>query len=561
MKKTFILLLIVLASFLVSCEKNETNANAQFNQAVDNFTFQENNSYITADFRLSQQLAHEKQTIEISWEITKGDRGAEIIDVNLVKITRPEYEEGDVTVELLATFTLGEFIKTKTYQFKVIAFLENTTTEKDSYVVYINIDGFAKYYYDYAVADELVSNLEAFKEQGVFFENLNTEFPSLTNPVQAMIISGTTNSGVENVYRYYDKTNDIVVQQARDNKAETIYQAAVRRNIPTATIRHFPAEDVLNTYTLDKLYVNVEQGKEANQKERFMQAIKLVKGEEFINGTTLQRVEEVPRLLTIYVDDVDGLGHNYETVYGIRRASNEEGRINNVLAAIEELDDLINQLVNAYKERGIYNKTAFFITTDHGMTPFGDTSWNPFGEYGKSKWPELRDKLKEINSSYIFEYLGPGDKPKLDTTVVGVSTGLQMLLTFKNQRMTNEQLDAIKSSMEQEYYIEEVLTRSQLNQLGVWRGANIDLLVIPKDRYHFHGRDNPNRRYQASGQHDTMLSSSKNIYGLIFGGLVKTDLVINDQVSVASFGVMMAEVLGFKLRDATTEGLDIFNNT
>lgn len=47
------------------------------------------------------------------------------------------------------------------------------------------------------------------------------------------------------------------------------------------------------------------------------------------------RLEEVPRFLTIYCDDLDALGHNEKDAYGYKKASTENGRLNNVLAALK----------------------------------------------------------------------------------------------------------------------------------------------------------------------------------------------------------------------------------
>ena len=49
----------------------------------------------------------------------------------------------------------------------------------DGYVVYINLDGFGKYYYDEAKTKNLVPTLESIKNEGVVFNNLSTLFSFL----------------------------------------------------------------------------------------------------------------------------------------------------------------------------------------------------------------------------------------------------------------------------------------------------------------------------------------------------------------------------------------------
>src|SRR5690554_1767709 len=562
MKKGLIALVLLILFTITACSRNDDEV--QLKNAVDSFTIFEDGREVESDFSLP--LNHKTENgkdISINWEVVKGDLAAEIVENNLVKVYYLDLEI-DVQVQLEASFTLKSFTLVKIFTFNVPKYESEDIELKDAYVVYINIDGFARYYYDEAVRLGVVSNLENFKNDGIFYDNLRTLTPSITNSVQNMIISGASSSKTENIYRYYDKTNDIVIQQARENAADTIYQSGVRANIKMATVRHFLAEGTLTQTNVNRLYVQVEDGVEANQVARMKQAIKLVKGEEFKNGSYVQKVSEVPRLLTIYLDEVDALGHNESPTYGVPIADNEEDRVKNVVDALEVFDGLILELVDAYKARGIYDKTAFFITTDHGMTPFGaETRSGAFtNKYNKTRWPELSDKLKEINSEFDFEYVAPGSKPNSNTTVVGVGAGLQMPLTFKHHRLTNEELDEIALELEKEYYVEKVITRKELVELGVWRGANFDLLVIPSERYHFHNRSNNLfSTYAVRGQHDSMLDSSNHIYGIIFGGLIKENVIIKDEVRVISFGRMMAETLGLNLRDANAELLDIYKES
>ena len=78
----------------------------------------------------------------------------------------------------------------------------NNQNNRDGYVIYINLDGFGKYYYDIAKSRNLVPTLQSILGEGVVFTNLKTLSPSITNPCQAMIISGASSSKTGNVYRY-----------------------------------------------------------------------------------------------------------------------------------------------------------------------------------------------------------------------------------------------------------------------------------------------------------------------------------------------------------------------
>ena len=425
--------------------------------------------------------------------------------------------------------------------------------KKDGYVIYINLDGFGKYYYDVAKSRNLVPTLQSILGEGVVFTNLKTLSPSITNPCQAMIISGASSSKTGNVYRYYDKTLNLVVQQTRENNADTIYDSVIRNGVKAATIMHFPAESVFTLTNKNALYIKTPNGVVSNAMARFDQAIKLIKGEQITNDTYLTQLNEIPRFISIYCDDLDALGHNESAYDTFSLATSESQRVDNVVARLAQIDAKLAELIQACKDAGIYDKTTFFLTTDHGMQGFGaeTDSWLDVlsSKYTKTKWPELKQKLAEIDSSYVFEYVAQNASPKSTTTVIGCGSGLQMPLTFKESH-TEAQLQAIKKELLKEYYIADVLTRTELAKLGFWMGANVDLLVIPAERYHFHGRDNQNNSYAVRGQHDTISEHATNIFGAIWGAGVKNLGEFDGQYYNTSFGSTMAYVLGVDLKNA-----------
>ena len=124
---------------------------------------------------------------------------------------------------------------------------------QEGYVVYINLDGFGRYYYDEAVKLNKVPTLESIASEGVVFKNLKNYTPSITNPMQAMIVSGAPSNKTKNVYRYYDKKTNMVVQQARENAADTLYISAVRNAV------HLPKRTCKSSFLplrfLFKLYI------------------------------------------------------------------------------------------------------------------------------------------------------------------------------------------------------------------------------------------------------------------------------------------------------------------
>ncbi len=412
---------------------------------------------------------------------------------------------------------------------------------KKYYAVYINIDGFPKYIYDEALSRGVIPNLSRYALEGMFFTNLQTIFPSITNAVQAAIISGAHSNQTTNVIAYFDKTQNKVIPQGRTNLAPTFYQVAANQGVSIASVRHYPAHpDPLSTTDLNKLYIDVPSGETANGELRFSQAIKALTGKEFVSGNLNLRLNKIPKLFTIYVDDLDGIGHN-GTAYGNTPATSLGGRVNNVVNALAKLDAKIGELVEVYKDAGIYDKTVFAITTDHGMTPYGSYSIIK-DKYGDSKLLDLKAKIESINPLYKFESLAPGESPKPSTTVVAVGDNLSKALTFIGGiKPTIQELIEIQTILENEPYVYKVYNRNELILQQVWRGAGFDLVVVPSERYHF---SSETKYFSAS--HDTYLPTSKQIFGIIFGGPVKQEVVTEETLNI-SFGKVIADVLNIDL--------------
>ena len=115
---------------------------------------------------------------------------------------------------------------------------------EDAKVVYINWDGFARYYYDALLTDAMniyAPTLSQIIQEGVFFNNLHNTMPSITNPVQNQILSGGTSFVTGNVYRYYDRNLNKVIQQQRENKADTIVNVALNEGLSVMSFSHYLA--------------------------------------------------------------------------------------------------------------------------------------------------------------------------------------------------------------------------------------------------------------------------------------------------------------------------------
>jgi predicted AlkP superfamily pyrophosphatase or phosphodiesterase len=438
---------------------------------------------------------------------------------------------------------------------------------EDGHVVYMNWDGFAYYYYDEFLkrtVDENAPTLKMLLEEGVFFENLRTALPSITTSAQNLIISGATSSVVKNVYRYYDAKANLVIQQARENASETIITASIKKNLPIVSVHHFLAEAHLTTTDPTRLYVYsdstnpkvVERGSLRLQDHfsRYEQLIKVITGTPLKSSGRTITVSELPKLTLYYADDLDALGHNFQSYFGYPHAKTEAERMNNIITMLKDMDQKLGDFLQKAKDAGVYDKLTFFLTTDHGMTPYGLSSPEDSGDHGTSKLGDLRAALKRFDSTFSLELVPANQSPKTSTTVVGVGANLNIQLSFKKS-MSEADLQRLKTELLKEHYVGKVHTREELIKVG-YDIRDTDMIVTPADRYFFSG--NLLNTLVARGQHDSSLDSADHVYGLIWGNGIKKGVVYKDLAYNYDFGLTIAAALGLELPEANGIVLDIF---
>src|SRR5690554_1451261 len=345
---------------------------------------------------------------------------------------------------------------------------------ENAHVIYINWDGFARYYLDELfkiTKNKKLPTLKRLMKEGIFFNNLRNTFPSITNPVQNQILTGSTSLITKNVYRYYDKHKNCVIQQHRENANPTIIDQALKEALSVVSIRHFLTEKDLTYTEPTKLYVEADSDSDAVKERRevksgdffsrFESFNNLLRGRPLKTKSGKVLVKEIPSLTVIYIDDLDGLGHNFVDNYGYKKGETEDERMNNVMSSLIEMDKKLGSVIEEAKLQGIYDKLTFFLTTDHGMSPYGLKHPNEIAPYGQSKISNLIEAFKQISNTYKLEMVLPNESPKEDTTVVAVGANLNLQLTFING-IDEETLQRIKKLLLKENYIAKVYTRQEL---------------------------------------------------------------------------------------------------
>jgi hypothetical protein len=412
----------------------------------------------------------------------------------------------------------------------------NYVDPDDNYVVYINWDGFAKYYYDEARREGIVPVLDSIIEEGVIFNNAYTGIPSITNAMQPAIVSGTYSQGTGNCYRYYDRDNNIVVQFSRENNAETIAEAAVRQGLKVASVHQFALQDRGTTIgDYDKPYIQMPDP--ADYAVRFDAAIKLIKGEEVGSGVSKIELDEIPRFIALYMDDLDGIGHNEHDTYGVSMAATEQERIENVKLRLSEMDSKLGEFIEVCKEIGIYDNMSFILTTDHGMSPFGQQNAEE-DEYGYSKLSDLVSILESLG--YKVEVLLSGESAEDDTDIVLVTVGLQAQLTFTDT-FTENDIQNIINAVSSKEYVGTVMQKDEIIERGTMADF-ADIIISPKPPYSF--KKNITKLYNTRGQHDSLDETSQKIFSVMWGKDIKKGYEYKQIIHNIDFARTMAELLG-----------------
>ncbi|NMA05090.1 MAG: hypothetical protein GX931_01820 [Acholeplasmataceae bacterium] len=574
----YIILVSLLLISLVSCIKR--NPNYKIKDEFDSASLLQLNANNNVDEITSNiGLIMEFKGYPITW---KSNKNQALIDGNTVIITRTLV---DVLVELEATIFVNEEKITKRIKITIKKEDENAMDIRqgtynrlypeyyvkgvplieDAHVIYINWDGFAKYYLDefFATEEGKNSTLYKLKSEGVYFENLRNTFPSITNPCQNQLLSGGTSLITGNIYRYYDKKTDSVIQQQRENKAKILPQVTVEEGLSTASVRMYLAEPYLTSTDKNKLYITedatnpkvIARGKSGDHFDRMEQAIKMIKGEPILVGGQTFVFDEMPRLTIIYCDDMDAVGHNENSHYGYPVAKTEEGRRANIQTLLKEMDEKLGELIKAAKDRGIYETLTFFLTTDHGMSPYGSRGVSDTKDYGKTKLYELINDISTYNKNYVLERVQPGYKPQKRTNIVGVCANLNMYMTFKNG-VTDDELENFKAYLETLPYVYEVYTRNDLinEYMDI---KDVDILVVPELHYSF-SATSPILTISVRAQHDTTLPEANCVPGFIWGKGIKVNYQYTEIAYNYDFGITMAAALGVDLPEANGLVLDIF---
>ncbi|MEG0854288.1 MAG: alkaline phosphatase family protein [Angelakisella sp.] len=391
-------------------------------------------------------------------------------------------------------------------------------------LIYINLDGFGRYYYDSMPDKTLLPGLSRLMSMGVSFNNAQTGIPSITFPMQCAIVSGGYSNATGNCFAYLDREKGQMVQQRRYNKAQTAAELMAEQGLRTLSIQQFACEDKGCTRS-DPNHLYIQPG--GNCHDRFPILLNLLQSK---SG------EELPDAIFLYLDDLDSIGHNPLFCY----ADSEDKRIANVQKRLCEIDRYLVQMLDIMERRRLLDNTYILLTADHGMV-----------SYRGSKIEELCHALYEYGFRSVRtvpDHTAVGSMPEVLLT--GHSIQCQLYLA-QPQRCDS---DKLKSYLQNLPYVEQVLTAEQLAARGV-ASVYADMLISPVEGESLAPQPPLLPTLQAS--HDSLHSKCQHIFAVMAGPGLRQDYTETAEVHNIDFFPTMLFLMQLPpLRDATGSIID-----
>lgn len=395
----------------------------------------------------------------------------------------------------------------------------------EEYFIYINLDGFGKYYFDlFNNPLQDLPYISLLIKEGIYFKNAYTGVPAITFPMQCAILSGTYSEGTHNCYQYWDKKCNQIIYQGRQNDAETLGEVLRKQKISFVSIQQFVLQD-RGAEKGNKRYLYIQPS--GDYEIRFDLLIHLIRDNRLILVGEEYTYSELPHVMCLYIDDLDDIGHNK------KRYKTENKRIEAVQKGLIQIDKKLGEVIEALKEKGIYEKTYILLTTDHGMVSFKGLSY-------------IGRLIKAIKSLGFNKVIARNTLKEEEFDVLITSTGIECQVYFKDVPTC---LEDIKKRLGQEAYIEKILIKDDFKINGITAQIG-DMIISPKEGKHF----NVERRWIPTlmASHDSLNKKAQHIFSILKGPNLKKGYTYEERVRNIDFIPTMTYLLGLpSLKNAT----------
>lgn len=238
------------------------------------------------------------------------------------------------------------------------------------YMIVISFDAVSSSDIEYL---KTLPNFSKLIERGALIKNVKSIYPTLTYPAHATIVTGRTPDGhgiIDNTIFRVGDFNPNWYWYRKDVKVETLYDLAKKKGLSTCSML-WPVTGKANIdYNLPEIFsvkphqhqllMSANAGTLGFQLELNKRFGKLRKGisqpylDNFVMESSKYTIKKyAPNLMLIHLTDVDTLRHNYG--YDSKEANE----------ALLRHDKRLGEIVEALKEKGIYDETTIVALGDH----------------------------------------------------------------------------------------------------------------------------------------------------------------------------------------------------
>lgn len=299
------------------------------------------------------------------------------------------------------------------------------TVQAPEHVVFVIIDGFDPYYFEYGLP-----NLEALGTEGVWVRNAKTIMPAATTAAMTSLITGNypkTHGVPNNVY--YDRELNIRRESPREYTVPNIGELFQEAGYSTMSVNHF------------MMYKGADED--------------ITGGWNTVN-TRFKK--DRPTLLVFIEQTPDAVGHQ-------RGSKSTE-----MAAAMKRADRSFGKLINTLKKEDVYDNTLIIVTGDHGMTHIDE---------GKRLGSAVANALQVpgLKTAYLEKGVSPSDDTDLlwYHMVTGAAVIYKNPITAEQEEMLINQLLAIPG-------VDSVWTQEKIAEEGM-HPDTADLWINLKDGY------------------------------------------------------------------------------
>lgn len=239
--------------------------------------------------------------------------------------------------------------------------------QTDNYTVIVSLDGFR---WDYPLFYS-TPNLDRMAEQGVSATMLPS-FPASTFPNHYTMATGLVpdhNGIINNTFwdeksrKHYTISGQETRYDPRYYLGEPIWITAQKQGLKTGVL-YWVGSDIAIQGIYPTYYKRWDDAPRYTFEERVSTVISWLKKPE----------AERPRLIMMYMDEPDGVGHNFGP------KSRETGTV------VAHLDSLMGRLFREIQQLPIAGQVNLIVTSDHGMTEISQQRVINMNKYLKKKW-------------------------------------------------------------------------------------------------------------------------------------------------------------------------------